>query len=56
VRLSYDLRGLSRVKSLLLSKGNYSIGSSKELGPREPSHTIGCPFLTPFPLPLLDEL
>jgi hypothetical protein len=55
VWLSYDLRGLSRVKSLLLSKGNCSICSSKESGPREPSYTIGGPFLTPFPLPLLDE-
>ena len=51
MRLSYDLRGLSWVKSLFLYKGNSSIGSSKESGPRERSHTIGGPFLTPFPLP-----
>ena len=52
LRLSYRLRGVSPVNSLLLWAGNSNIGSRNKSGPRGPSYTTGDPFLPPFPFPL----
>ena len=46
LRLSYCLRGVSLVNSLLCCGG-------KESGPRGPSHIMGSPFLPHFPFPKL---
>ena len=51
LRLSYCLREVSLVNSLLCCGGNSNTGSGKESGPRGPSHIMGSPFLPLFSFP-----